>query len=214
MTPFQGCPSNPGFLRRLFIGSALARRATELRFGRRIGENGPGPSDFWGAISWWWEEEHVLIPEQLEERRLALEMEVAFGNELTTLSNSNPCSEIFLSGIGIDMTTIRPPSSALSINARNGRPKGRWEWEGQRITIETESTPHPIRRFLISTLTGAKWKPTVSASLKRTNESSITPYGRLSWRWNSTQLSPTPTPSSSYASTITSPPSLPAICIS
>jgi hypothetical protein len=149
----------------------MVRRATELRFGRRNRQNS---GDFWAAISWWWEEDHVLVPGRIEERRIATELESAFGPDIVLRTDGRDV----ITGLSIGATV---PSSRLSIFARSVTPTGTWEWEG--IIVETESTLHPIRRFLISTLTGAKWKPHESPSLTRTDESSITPYGRLSRRW-------------------------------
>ena len=139
--------------------------------------------DVWEGLGWWWVETHKLSVE----RDTAKSLEDLFGNSepsahvdsdsITFGSGPNQVTSIPISGgVGLGTTT---PSVTLTIDKITGskysidewvdsldnsalkitapRATGRWDYE--RVTLETTRPPHPIRRALISLLTGAKWTP-------------------------------------------------------
>lgn len=140
--------------------------------------------DLWEGMSWWWVETYELSVE----RDTAKSMEDLFGNSnssscvdsdsITFKSGPNHVASVPING-GLNIGTQTPSmqltltptdqvtgisigewvdsldNSALRITAP--RATGRWDFE--RVIMETTCSPHPIRRALISLLTGAKWTP-------------------------------------------------------
>lgn len=147
------------------VGKCSANR------GRSVLVNSHGQVlDFWEGLGWWWVETHKLSVE----RDTAKSLEDLFGNsEPSALVDSD--SRIFVSGpnqtasfsnggaIVLDKVTginigewlDAAEHSVMKITAP--RATGRWDYE--RVSLETTNPPHPIRRALISLLTGAKWTP-------------------------------------------------------
>jgi hypothetical protein len=140
------------------------------------------PMGFWEGLGCGWVEEHVLRVE----RDIAASLEDTFGsNEPSAHADSD--SIIFKSG-GNNVASITgngtwglgtiTPSTSLNVDNITGtkfgpgkwldytetriavtsnKPKGKWTWE--HIIIESDHFPNPIRKTLISLLTGAKWIP-------------------------------------------------------
>ena len=139
--------------------------------------------DVWEGLGWWWVETHKLSVE----RDTAKSLEDLFGNSepsahvdsdsITFGSGPNQVASIS-SGGGIGLGTIAPSTpfvvdkitgskygvdewvdslchSTMRITTPNAA--GSWDWE--KIIVETSHPPNPIRRTLISLLTGAKWTP-------------------------------------------------------
>ena len=42
------------------------------------------PSEAFYLLGWWWEGEHVIVPQLIEEKRIAAELERAFGEKTWT----------------------------------------------------------------------------------------------------------------------------------
>ena len=140
------------------------------------------PMGFWEGLGCGWVEEHILRPE----RDIATALEDAFGSSepsahadsdsIRFKSGGNNVASISSNGAyGLGTTT---PYMSLNVDKITGskfglnewldsteagiavtsnKPKGKWVWE--RVIIESDYSPNPIRRALISLLTGAKWIP-------------------------------------------------------
>jgi hypothetical protein len=106
----------------------------------------------WEGMSYGWVEEHVLRPE----REVGDELEDLFGNGGPEVHVGTGSAKTVTTAALLDeWENASLTQAALAISAPN--PVGRWEWE--HVTIETSSSPNPIRRILISLLLGAKWTP-------------------------------------------------------
>lgn len=176
MTPFQNYHRDPGLVRRLVVGAALVRRAIDLR----SAPQGPSAS-FWETLNWWWEETHVNIPLELLERQTEWDLIQSFLVERdggVGFSTAGVERMTFSSNGAIGLGTTAPSTRLLVGLLPGDSEAGMWEWEG--IKVSAEKPPHPLRVRLISLITGAEWKPAESPSQRKTGESSITPYGRLS----------------------------------
>jgi len=162
-------------------GWADAYRVTKcyLHAGRSSLVNTHGETlDLWGGLGSWWVEEHIL---QVE-RDIAKSLEDAFGSseppahaDSDSISfTSGGISRLSISANGSFGLGTTAPSTQLTLTNSNlsypvvsssehnlmvtsNKPSGKWVWE--RVAIESDSSPNPIRRTLISLLTGAKWTP-------------------------------------------------------
>jgi hypothetical protein len=131
---------------RLRVGVHLARVALESH----------GTSRFWDAIGWWHGEVHYTIPRLEEEREVAAEIDRAFTDDgesnppfgVQTLSVTVKPSISFQNSnllVNNNIFTIDPPGTNI----------GQWQYQG--FAIRTAIRPNPVRRLLISVLTGAEW---------------------------------------------------------
>lgn len=134
--------------------------------------------DLWEGLGCWWVEEHL----PREERDIAKSLEDAFGSSEPSahadsdsitfgtggisgfsvsangsfgLGTTAPSTQLSLGSSTLSYPIVT--SSEHSLIIMSNRPEGKWVWE--RAAIESESSPNPIRRTLISLLTGAKWIP-------------------------------------------------------
>jgi hypothetical protein len=180
-THFRSYPDGePGLLERVWVGWRVMALAFQVRAGRRKLQN----ATVWEAMSWWWWETHIAIP---EEERMAKELERLFAEEerndsiifTTSGVGINPGMLIRSNGsVGLGTTAL---SARLHIGLLTGPSAGAWEVEG--IKIETETHPNFLRTFLIQALFGVKWKPSTQSPYVKsspTTKSSLSLYARLS----------------------------------
>ena len=142
--------------------------------------------DFWEGLGCGWVEEHILkgerdIAKSLEDLFGNSEPSVHVDSDSITFKSGGISSFSVSANSSCGLGTVTPSTqltlgtSSLScgpvksnfdqwldtteagIAVTSNRPKGKWVWE--RIIIESDSSPNPIRRALISLLTGAKWIP-------------------------------------------------------
>jgi hypothetical protein len=172
----------------------------------------PSPSGAFYPLGWWWEGEHVLVPQMLEEERIAAELEKTFG----------AIDEVFIWGDGVKVRAGKsvkvgtPPtgsiayssgtvpsfpivaqdsySDALVVTPPGGTPVGYWMWES--VKMGTTTPPHPIRQWLLKTLIGATYSPILPSVPKApTKSSSPTPLSVLESCLGSAPTPPTLTSS-------------------
>ena len=137
------------------------------------------PMGFWEGLGCGWVEEHMLR----EERDIAKSLEDLFGNsepsvhvdsDSITFKSGGISSFSVSANSSCGLGTVTPSTSLTlgpvksnfdqwldttetGIAITSNKPRGKWVWE--RVIIESDSSPNPIRRTLISLLTGAKWIP-------------------------------------------------------
>jgi hypothetical protein len=164
----------------------------------------PSPSGAFYLLGWWWEGEHILIPEQLEEERITKELEETF---------SEKKAEYFFSdaggGIGVNTPNIRvrtgpyatigksdttpliaKGSVGLVVNPSSGSSVGYWSWESVKIGIS--KPPSLVRQWILQILLGVKYEPIQPlASNSPTTKSSPTPLSMLSKYLDSVKTSST-----------------------
>jgi hypothetical protein len=158
----------------------------------------PSPSGAFYPLGWWWEGEHVLVPQMLEEERIAAELEKTFGSQGDGLMYvAGPISASGSITSPSSMASLTPVvaqdsySDALVVTPPCGQLCGYWKWES--VKIGTNTHPHPIRRWLLKILLGMKYLPeTSSAPMK---SSSPTPLSVLESYLDLAPTPPTPTSS-------------------
>lgn len=116
-----------------------------------------GTPAFWDTIGWWHNEVHYTIPRLKEEKRVAAELELAFGvgavNSIpygvTSFAINNITPNISLGEGSLtfkdQQLIIDPCKSSV----------GQWQWEC--VGVRTGGVPTPLRRLLIRVLVGAEW---------------------------------------------------------
>jgi hypothetical protein len=116
----------------------------------------PSPSGAFYLLGWWWEGEHILIPERLEEERMAAELEEAFGADQSMAYL--PMYSAFSDEILSNPMLIRDNNTAgLVVNPSGGSTIGFWAWESVKIGATTP--PTFLRKWLIKVLLGATFEP-------------------------------------------------------
>lgn len=153
--------------------------------------------DIFYLLGWWWEGEHVRVPQLIEEERLAAELEKTFGAlpdfKFTINPNGGGIGATVNTGFathgpviysnGTSTVDFAPPiisqyadSSALKISAgsKSGHYAGMLSFGPVRVDMETK--PHPLRLLLLRLLFDAKWiSHSPSPSPNQTNNSSHDP---------------------------------------
>jgi hypothetical protein len=119
----------------------------------------PSPSGAFYLLGWWWEGEHILVPEQLEEAEMASSLEEAFGPFFSVTSGPAILGSVSDTG--------------LVVNTANGNKGGFWKLECIKIGI-TEP-PTFIRKWFLKSMLGATYEPPSSP----TKKSSPTPLSTL-----------------------------------
>lgn len=143
--------------------------------------------DFWEGLGCWWVEEHILREERdiatsLENlfgssepsahadsdsiifgtggiSRFSINANGSFGLGTTTPSTSLTINTSSSSGLQVESALDKwlGPEGGARLAITSNKSKGKWVWEN--IIVESDHTPNPIRKTLISLLTGAKWTP-------------------------------------------------------
>lgn len=125
-----------------------------------------GTPAFWDTIGWWHNEVHYVIPRIREEKRMAAELELAFGAAVPPVRvTSYSGSTGVVSSVGTSSISVTPNISfgygkltfkdqRVIIDPRKSS-VGQWQWE--TVGIRTERVPTPLRRLLIRVLVGAEW---------------------------------------------------------
>lgn len=145
-----------GMLYRLGVGMRLVRISVGVW----------GTPALWDTIGWWHNEVHYVIPRIREEKRVAAELELAFGvgavnftpyvgsgyqgsGRVTSFAINNIAPNITLGEGGLTFKDQRfiidPCKSSV----------GQWQWEC--VGVRTGRVPTPLRRLVIGVLVGAKW---------------------------------------------------------
>lgn len=147
-----------------------------------------GTPSFWDTIGWWHNEVHYVIPRIREERRVAAELELAFGTAVPPVGvTSYSGSTGVVSSVGTSSISVTPHLSFgnSKVEFKNQRvvinpgklSVGQWQWES--VGVRTEGVPTPLRRLLIRVLVGAEWVPDGVSKKPRTP---LGPeYDRLPW---------------------------------
>lgn len=116
-----------------------------------------GTPAFWDTIGWWHNEVHYTIPRLKEEKRVAAELELAFGvgavtsipYGVTSFAINNITPNISLGEGSLTFkdqrVIIDPCKSSI----------GEWQWES--VGFRTGKVPTPLRRLLVRVLVGAEW---------------------------------------------------------
>jgi hypothetical protein len=120
-----------------------------------------GTPAFWDTIGWWHNEVHYTIPRLKEEKRVAAELELAFG---VGAVNSIPYG---VTSFAINNITPNISFGEGSLTFKDQRviidpcksSIGEWQWES--VGVRTGRVPNPLRRLLIRVLVGAKWVPDI-----------------------------------------------------
>lgn len=185
------------------------------------------PSDRFYLLGWWWEGEHIRVPEQLNEEQIAKELDELFlddsngkyrtadiyptlnrGNVghrgqvgLSTTTPSTPLGINSSAQYGPAILTGGSSSAALIVNVTSGPTVGHWSWNSVKIAIN--KPPSKIRKWTTQILLGAVYEPTTQPSLMK--KSSPTPLLVLSKYLDSIKTLSTQTPSTSSYSMIGSP---------
>ena len=181
---------DPGLLESVWVGW----KVMALTFWVHAGRQKLQTATVWEAMSWWWWETHIAIP---EEERMADELEGLFAEDTQKVSNEL----IFTTG-GVGIGTLTPSQrlrissngnvaletapSRLHINTYpSAAAVGSWGAEG--IQIDSSTRPNFLRKIIVQTLLGVKWTPLISPSSQPlyaesspTRTSSLSPYARLS----------------------------------
>jgi len=128
-----------------------------------------GTPALWDTIGWWHTEVHYTIPRIREEKLVAAELELAFGQEssrgvasyvgvgavnsipygVTSFSSNNITPHI---SFGDGKLTFKDQRVLIDPYKSSA---GQWQWES--VGIRTEGVPTPLRRLLIRVLVGAEW---------------------------------------------------------
>jgi hypothetical protein len=150
----------------------------------------PSPSGAFYPLGWWWEGEHILLPQMLEEERIAAQLEEVFGDTdgvtirpsggfiglgtttpstlfsvagpMSVSSAPTPGSITYSSGTGSMHPTPLVAQDSYS-NALVVTPPGGppvGYWKWESVKIGTTTAPSPIRQWLLKTLIGATYSPT------------------------------------------------------
>ena len=153
-----------GVLYRLGVGMRLVRISVGVW----------GTPAFWDTIGWWHNEVHYTIPRLKEEKRVAAELELAFGvgavnftpHRVTSFAINNIAPNITLGEGSLTFKDQRfiidPCKSSV----------GQWQWES--VGVRTGGVPTPLRRLVIGVLVGAEWVPDTKAPVPLAPE-----YSRL-----------------------------------
>jgi hypothetical protein len=158
-----------GVLYRLGVGMRLVRISVGVW----------GTPSFWDTIGWWHNEVHYVIPRIREEKRVAAELELAFGQErYFGVAGGVTSSGGVTSYVGVGAVNSIPygvtsfASNNISPNISLGEGSltfkdqrfvidpckssvGQWQWES--VGVRTEAVPTTLRRLLIRVLVGAEW---------------------------------------------------------
>ena len=118
-----------------------------------------GTPSFWDTIGWWHNEVHYVIPKIREEKRVAAELELAFGEVssggVTGLGGSTISTSITPHiSVGEGKLTFKDQRVIIDPCKSSA---GQWQWE--TVGIRTGGVPTPLRRLLMSVLVGAEWVP-------------------------------------------------------
>jgi len=116
-----------------------------------------GTPAFWDTIGWWHNEVHYTIPRLKGEKRVAAELELAFG---VGTVNSTPYR---VTSFAINNITPNISLGEGSLTFKDQRfvidpcksSVGQWQWEC--VGVRTGGVPTPLRRLLIRVLVGAEW---------------------------------------------------------
>jgi hypothetical protein len=140
-----------------------------------------GTPAFWDTIGWWHNEVHYVIPRIREEKRVAAELELAFGAAVP------PVGVTSSTGVGMSSISVTPHISPgnSKVEFKNQRvvinpgklSVGQWQWES--LGVRTQGVPTPLRRLLIRVLVGAEWVPDEGS--KKPRAPSGPEYDRLPW---------------------------------
>lgn len=141
----------------------------------------------WEGLGCWWVEEHILKEERdiatsLENLFGSSEPSAHADSDSISLGTGG-ISRFSINANGSCGLGTTTPSTSLTLNTSNSsnlkiesaldkwlgpeggarlaitsnKSRGKWVWEN--IIVELDHTPNPIRKTLISLLTGAKWTP-------------------------------------------------------
>jgi hypothetical protein len=136
-----------------------------------------GTPALWDTIGWWHTEVHYTIPRIREEKLVAAELELAFGQTryFGTMGSGGVTNYVRTMGsVGVIGSPSYGSTSTTSITPHisfgDGKltfkdqrvlidpyksSVGQWQWES--VGIRTEGVPTPLRRLLIRVLVGAEW---------------------------------------------------------
>ena len=118
-----------------------------------------GTPAFWDTIGWWHNEVHYVIPKIREEKRVAAELELAFGEESSRgvrgLGGSTISNNI-TPNFSVGEAAITFKDQRVIINSCKSS-VGQWQWES--VSFRSGRVPTPLRRLLMSVLVGAEWVP-------------------------------------------------------
>lgn len=134
---------------RVGVGMRLARASVRVW----------GTPSFWDTIGWWHNEVHYVIPRIREEKRVAAELELAFGEA----SSRGFASYVGVTSFASNNITPNISFGEGSLTFKDQRviidpcksSVGQWQWES--VGIRTGRVPTPLRRLLIRVLMGAEW---------------------------------------------------------
>lgn len=128
-----------------------------------------GTPAFWDTIGWWHNEVHYVIPKIREEKRVAAELELAFGEESSrwvrgyvgafgsvgvTNSGGSTISTNITPNFSVGEAAITFKDQRVIINPCKSS-VGQWQWES--VSFRSGRVPTPLRRLLMRVLVGAEW---------------------------------------------------------
>ena len=129
-----------------------------------------GTPAFWDTIGWWHNEVHYTIPRLKEEKRVAAELELAFGEASSrgVRGYVGAFGSVGVTGLGGSTIFTAPPNISFgeaTITLKDQRvvidpcksSMGQWQWES--VGVRTGGVPTPLRRLLMWVLVGAEWVP-------------------------------------------------------
>ena len=137
-----------------------------------------GTPAFWDTIGWWHNEVHYTIPGLNEEKRMAVQLEMAFSDatlqstSVSSYAHTNPSPsgwsvsksswgipDVFLGSSGTSSVNshISIKDGVMIVNPTISKGVGEWRWES--ITVRSASNPGILRQLLIGAVIGAKWVP-------------------------------------------------------
>lgn len=126
-----------------------------------------GTPAFWDTIGWWHNEVHYTIPRLKEEKRVAAELELTFGEATSYVGSVGAVNSIPYGVTSFAINNITPNISfgEATITLKDQRvvidpcksSMGQWQWES--VGVRTGRVPTSLRRLLMWVLVGAEWVP-------------------------------------------------------